>query len=105
MKASEEVGTDTALLLHSQQSGFSQTLSRHKKEIQSLIDAETINIANLNNNAEMIHNISIPLNGIDTVLANNARRTLQIRFEATQADLVGAKVRLTALQALLVKME
>lgn len=104
MKAAEEIGRTTSQSLHIAQSGYTQTLIRRRTETQSLIELEIQNIANARREQTTLQSVRIPLAGIDSFLANNARRTLDIQLKALEADITGAGVRLAGYKTLLEKL-
>jgi hypothetical protein len=104
MKAADEIGKDTSLLLSVQQDGFFQHYERSKKEIQSMIEIEKINVQTSNKELSTLNLIRIPLENVNTTLAANARRTLDIQLMSIKATLIGANVRLAGYKELFEKM-
>ena len=105
MRAAEEVGKNTQLLLQNQQTGYFQTLDRHRKEVHALIDIDTTNLANAYRQLKSLRRIRAPLDTVDSLLAGNARRTLDLHIKTTEADFAGATTRLTELRSLFDKMK
>jgi hypothetical protein len=104
MRAAEEVGRDTELLLQNRQLGYNKILERQRKETQDLADIEATNVQVANKELEALRRISIPLESIESALAQDTRRVLDIQIKTIEADLAGAKIRLESFKELLVKM-
>jgi hypothetical protein len=103
-RAAEEVGRNTELLLQNSQLGYNKILERQRKETQALADIETTNVQVAIRELEALRRISTPLESIESALAQDTRRILDIQIKTIEADLAGAKIRLESFNGLLVKM-
>jgi hypothetical protein len=99
--AAKRVGTDTAALLAAQQGGYTQTIIRQRQELQSLIETETLASATSSRQLAHLNQVLSSLVGLDTVLALNTRRVLDLQIKSLEADLASANVRLAGFTSLL----
>jgi hypothetical protein len=102
--AARAVGSQTAELLAAQQGGFTQTVLRQRKELQSLVEAETLSIATTARQIEHLNRVRNSMVGIETALAQNTSRALDLQLLILAADESASQVRLAGYKALLEKI-
>jgi hypothetical protein len=103
--AAQDVRRQTEQLLAVQQGGYAQTLIRQKETISSLIQAETMAAATSARQMQHLREVREPMVLIDTALANNTVRSLNLQLKILEADRIGAETRLTGYKALLDKLQ
>lgn len=92
--AAQDVGRNTQLLLASQQAGYSQTTDRQRLEFERLVGVEQSAIALDRQQLDQIQPIWNSVKTIDTELAKDTSRTLELQLHTILADLTGSEVRL-----------
>lgn len=103
--AARDVGRNTELLLAEQEGGYTKTVFRQRDTLKGLVQAETLATTSAAGQIEHLSKIRSTLVGIDTALALNTLRGLDLQLLALQAELAGAKTRLAGYKALLLKLE
>jgi hypothetical protein len=103
--AARAVGTGTAELLAAQQGGFTQTLLRQQKELQSLIDAETLSISTTARQLTHLRRVRASMVGIETALAQNTMRALDLQLLILSADEAASQTRLDGYKTLLSRIQ
>ena len=103
MQAAENVGTQTAALLAVQQGGYAQVLSRQSKELTALIEAESLAIRSGTRQVLALQDIRESIKGIDTALALNTLRSVDLQLFSLVATVVGAEARVSGYKKLLAK--
>lgn len=99
--AATKVGADTAALLAAQQGGYTQTIIRQRQELQLLAEAEILASATVARQLVNLRQVYSSLAGLDTVLALNTKRTLDLQIKSLEADFAGANIRLAGFTSLL----
>lgn len=92
--AAAVVGSQTAALLAAQQGGYTQTVARQREELANLIDAETLAESTSTRQLFHLQGVRVTLNGIETAIAQNTARALDIQILILQAAAQGARARL-----------
>jgi hypothetical protein len=98
--AASQVAEQTESYLAAQGGGFTQTLMRQRSEVQKLYDAEVLAASTSARQIAHLETVLKSIDGIDTALANNTRRNLQIQLKVLQAEENGATARVNALNRL-----
>jgi hypothetical protein len=104
-RAAQQVGEYTEALAKEQQGGYTQTIIRQQETLKKLIEAETLAAATSARQEEHLRQIRTPIMGIDTALALNTLRSLNLQLKVLEADRVGAETRLSGYKALLAHLQ
>lgn len=104
-QAARDVGRDTRLLLAAQNGGYTQTVLRQRETLLALTQAETLAASTSERQATHLRKVRATLVGIDTALALNTLRALDIQLLVLDADAEGAESRLAGYKALLEKLQ
>jgi hypothetical protein len=102
--AAAAVGSQTAALLAAQQGGYTQTVARQREELAKLIDAETLAESTSVRQLFHLQGVRASLNGIETALAQNTARALDIQLLILQAAAQGSRARLDGYKDIVVKL-
>ena len=102
-RAATAVGEQTEILSAAQQGGYTQTVQRDT--LIGLIQSETAAASTVARQITHLDDVRASLRGIDTVLALNMRRSLELQLKALEADQAGAETRLAGYKALLEKLQ
>jgi hypothetical protein len=100
-EAATRVGRDTELLIAAEELGYPQVMGRLRDEVRKLLEIEKSYLEGDLLTIDTLERMRAPLAGIESVLATNALRTLDIRLKAAQAELAGARERSLAFTSLL----
>lgn len=100
-QAARDVGKYTQQLMQVQQSGYAQTDKRQSQDVDRLIVVERASASSLHNQLDQLQRIYASLHGLDTALALNTARSLEIQMKALQAQIAGTEARQRGYEALL----
>lgn len=100
-KAASAVAGYTEALSIAAEGGTTQAIVRQRKTLEGYIEAETLNIATTARQRVHLQKVRASIVGIDTALALNTRRALEIQLKVLEADQAGSEVRLAQYQELL----
>lgn len=103
--AARDVGRQTGLMLAAQGGGYTQTIVRQREELLGLVKAETEAVASVLRQIAHLKRIRATVAGIDTALAKNTTRMLDLQLFSLDADRAGSEVRLSGYQQLLEKLQ
>jgi hypothetical protein len=103
-RAAREVGGYTEALAAAQQGGYTQTVVRQRETLANLIQAETLAASTSARQEEHLRRVRTSIVEIDTALALNTLRSLDLQLKVLEADRVGAETRLAGYKALLEKI-
>ena len=103
--AATRIETQTADLLAVQTGGFTQLLARQAAELTELINAETLAAAAAARHLQHLTTVREQIQGVDTALANNVRRSIDVQLLMLSADQIGAETRLARFKALLQQLQ
>lgn len=104
-QAAHNVGKYTGQLLAEQQGGYYQTSKRQYVEVQNLMEVERSQVQTSRSTLSQLQHLRQPLSGLDTVLAQNMIRTLDIQIKLLEGSIVGAESRAHGYQSLLEQMK
>ncbi len=104
-RAEADVRRVAAELAGAREDGRAGVAARELVEVRGLIDADEASVARATRELDELRRIRAPLSGIDTALALNAVRTLDLQIEALGATVVGASARLDGYRAVLKALE
>jgi hypothetical protein len=102
--AARDVGVQTAELMQIQQNGYTQTILRQRETLDQLIKTEEIEINYISAYLVHLKHIRESVDGIDTVLALNTLRSVDLQIMITESKLVGAKTILDGYKNLLMDL-
>lgn len=102
--AARDVGRNTELLLAEQQGGYTQTVLRQRDTLKALVQAETLASSTANRQITHLKRVRASMVGIDTALALNTLRSLDLQLLVLQAEAAGAEARLAGYTELLEKL-
>jgi hypothetical protein len=100
-RAAQAVGEQTEALASAQQGGYTQTALRQQETLRNLIQAETLAAATSARQEEHLRRVRSSIIGINTALALNTLRSLDLQLKVLEADRVGAETRLDGYRHLL----
>jgi hypothetical protein len=103
--AARDVGRNTELLLAAQQGGYTQTVLRQRDTLKALVQAETLASSTAARQITHLKRVRASMVGIDTALALNTIRSLDLQLLILQAEASGAETRLAGYNALVLKLE
>jgi hypothetical protein len=104
-RAAEDVGRNTALLTETQRLGYQQILTRQKKELQELINAEVGSVTAIGRELNHIKKIRDSLANVDSALGKNTLRNVDLQLKLLEADFAGAHTRLTEYRSLIEQLK
>jgi hypothetical protein len=104
-QAASRVAEGTSQLAALADGGYAQTALRERETLHHLIEAETRAIASSARQQEHLRRIHASLVGIDTALAGNTRRGLELQLAVMAADEAGCQARLDGYTALLEQLK
>jgi hypothetical protein len=102
--AAQAVGEYTEALLSVQQGGYTQIVVRQQETLRNLIQAETLAAATAARQEEHLRQVHGTVSGVDSTLALNTIRVIDLQLKTLEASRVGAETRLTGYKALLEKI-
>jgi hypothetical protein len=103
-EAATQVGRDTELLIATAELGYPQVVGRLREEVRKLLEIENSYVGGDLLTIDTLQRMRAPLAGIESVLATNALRTVDIRLKAARAELAGSRERSVAFTALLAEL-
>lgn len=103
-RAARDIGTQTAELLAAQQGGYAQTVLRQRETLIGLIEAETRSSSTTARQETHLRRVRESILGIETALALNTLRSLDLQLKVLEAEKIGAEARLSGYKALLEKL-
>lgn len=102
--AAENVGRLTGELASIAQGGYTQTVIRERSELTRLIEAENIELFSVHREIEHLIRVRTSLVGIETSLAQNQLRNLELQLKSLEAERAGTSTRLEGYRTLLGKL-
>lgn len=102
--AARAVGEQTAALMNEQQNGYTQTVIRQRDTLRQLIKAETLEINSIRGNMIQLRQTRDGMSGIDSALALNTLRSVNLQLMVMQAQLAGTLTRLDGYKNLLLTL-
>jgi len=91
-------------LLREQQNGYTQTVLRQRETLQQLIKAEKLEISSIRWHVGNLRQTRVSVQGIDTALAQNTLRSVNLQLSVMEAQLAGALTRLDGYKNLLLTL-
>jgi hypothetical protein len=102
--AARNVGVQTGELLRVQQNGYTQTVIRQRETLQQLIKAETLEMNSIRWHMGNLRQTRVSVQGIDTALAQNTLRSVNLQLSVMEAQLAGTLTRLDGYKNLLLTL-
>lgn len=103
--AARRVGTGTAELMSESTVGYAKTVQRQRGELEGLVIAENALIPSLKAQLANIKGILKTLEPLDTALALNTKRDLNIQAITLRGQIAGAEMRSAGYAALLIDLK
>jgi hypothetical protein len=102
--AARAVGTQTAELMNEQQNGHVQIMLRQRDTLRQLIKAEKLEMSSIRWNITQLRQTRVSVQGIDTALAQNTLRSVNLQLSVMEAQLAGTLTRLDGYKNLLLTL-
>jgi hypothetical protein len=102
--AARAVGEQTAVLMNEQQNGYTQTMLRQRDTLRQLVKAETLEMNSIRWNMTQLRQTRASVQGIDTALALNTLRSVNLQLSVMEAQLAGTLTRLDGYKNLLLTL-
>ena len=102
--AARNVGIQTGELLREQQNGYTQTVLRQRDTLRQLIKAEKLEMSSIRWHVGNLRQTRASVQGIDTALAQNTLRSVNLQLSVMEAQLAGTLARLDGYKNLLLTL-
>jgi hypothetical protein len=91
--AAVEIGRDTKLLAETQQGGYAQVISRQADTVFNLLVTEAASSQTIQQQIEHLKRVRTNIQGVDTALAQNTLRGIDLQLLTLQASRAGSAAR------------